>query len=375
MNEYAERIAVERYPLWRDRAPRLVALDLELTERCNNDCIHCCINRPVEDREARARELSTAEVENILGEAAGLGCLTVRFTGGEPLLRADFEELYLCARRLGMKVLLFTNARLITPRLAELFANVPPLVPIEVSVYGMRAESYEAVSRVPGSFAQFRRGVDLLEEQGVPFIVKSALLPPNKDEIEEFEAWAATLPWMHKPPGCAMFFDLRHRRDDPEKNRRIESLRVSCDKDLELLTRNDGDYVRERAEFRGKFMGPAGDRLFSCGAGTGGCVDAYGRFQPCLSLRAPEWSYDLRRGTLQDGLLNFFPRLKEIRATNPEYLARCAKCSLKGLCEQCPAKSWAESGTFDTPVEYLCQIAHAQARYLGLLESEQKGWT
>ena len=84
------------------------------------------------------------------------------------------------ARRLGMKVLLFTNACLITPHLADLFARIPPLVPIEITVYGMCQESYEAVTRTPGSFAQFRRGVNLLLERNMPFIVKSALLPPNR---------------------------------------------------------------------------------------------------------------------------------------------------------------------------------------------------
>jgi hypothetical protein len=47
---------------------------------------------------------------------------------------------------------------------------------------------------------------------------------------------------------------------------------------------------------------------------------------------------------------------------------------LKGLCEQCPGKSWAEYGTLDTPVEYLCQVAHAQARYLGLLNGGERAW-
>ena len=63
-----------------------------------------------------------------------------------------------------------------------------------------------------------------------------------------------------------------------------------------------------------------------------------------------------------------------MRATNPDYLERCARCFLKGLCEQCPAKSWTEHGTLDTPVEYLCQVAHAQARYLGLLAEGEQAW-
>ncbi len=71
---------------------------------------------------------------------------------------------------------------------------------MEVTVYGMHRESYEAVSRVAGSFVQFRRGVDLLLDRQIPFVVKAALLPPNRSEIDEFEAWAATIQRLTAPP-------------------------------------------------------------------------------------------------------------------------------------------------------------------------------
>jgi hypothetical protein len=47
---------------------------------------------------------------------------------------------------------------------------------------------------------------------------------------------------------------------------------------------------------------------------------------------------------------------------------------LKGLCEQCPARSWAEHRTLDTPVDYYCDIAHTEARVIGLLGKEEKAW-
>ena len=100
--------------LWKERQPLLGRVDFELTERCNNNCIHCYINLPTGDLGAKHRELPTRDLQHILVEAASLGCLDVRFTGGEPLLRDDFEELYLFARHQGLKVLLFTNATLIT---------------------------------------------------------------------------------------------------------------------------------------------------------------------------------------------------------------------------------------------------------------------
>jgi radical SAM protein with 4Fe4S-binding SPASM domain len=122
-------------------------------------------------------------------------------------------------------------------------------------------------------------------------------------------------------------------------------------------------------------MRPPEDRLFACGAGCGGgCVDAYGNFHLCLLLKDPDIAYNLKRGSLKDALTNLFPKIRETKAENPDYLSRCARCFLKGLCEQCPAKSWAEHGTLDTPVEYLCGVAHAQARFIGLLTENERAW-
>ena len=360
--------------LWKTAKPFLGRLDMELTERCNNNCIHCCINLPADDIEARKRELSTEEVKNILKEAVSLGCMSVRFTGGEPLLREDFQDLYIFARKLGLKVLLFTNATLITPELADLFSRIPPLKEIEVSVYGMKKRSYEAVTGIAGSFETAWTGINLLLKKKIPFIVKGALLPSNKDEIDEFETWAATIPWMDTSPSYSMFFDLRCRRDNVFKNDLIRKIRLFPQEGLDILTRRKDRYIKEMKEFCSKFMHPSGDKLFSCGAGCGGCVDAYGKFQPCMMLKHPDYAYDLKDGSLKDALENFFPKIREIKAVNPDYLKRCAKCFLKGLCEQCPVKSWAEHGTLDTPVEYLCEAAHVQARFLGLLGEDEEAW-
>lgn len=359
-------------------SPRLGSLDIELTERCNNNCIHCCINLPENDDQAKTREMSTEQVKTILTEAVNLGCLTVRFTGGEPLLRPDFADLYIFARSLGLKVMLFTNARLITPQLADLLTRTPPLEKIEISVYGMHPESYEAVSRAPGSFAQFRQGVDLLLERDVPFIVKAALLPPNRGEMEEYEAWAEKIPGMDHEPDYVMRFDLRRRRDDLVKNQMIESLRLSPEEVLCLLTSDEKKYRQGIKEFAKKFMRPAGDKIFHCGIGQVLCVDPYGYAQPCLGVRAPQFSINVISPNSEAPLANaleYYATLREMRSKNPEYLMRCAQCFLKGLCGQCPGKSWTENGTFDTPVEYFCAVAHAQARHMGWLKENEKAWT
>jgi radical SAM protein with 4Fe4S-binding SPASM domain len=353
--------------------PLLGSLDLELTERCNNNCIHCYINLPVDDS-AKERELTTPKIKDILTEAASLGCFTVRLTGGEPLLREDFEEIYIFARRLGLKVLLFTNATLITPPLADLFFRIPPGEKVEVSVYGMSKKSYEAVTKTSGSFKAAMRGIKLLQNKEIPFIVKAAFLPQNKSELDEFETWASTIPWMDKAPSYSAFFDLRARRDSEEKNKLIKKLRVPPEEAVQVLSRDRNRYLQEMKQFCAKFMRATGNKIFSCGLSHGGCVDAYGNFQPCMLLRHPDTVYDLRAGSLREALVELFPRIKEMKTQNSDYLARCSRCFLHGLCEQCPGKSWMEHGTLDTPIDYFCQVAHARALDLGLLQEGEQAW-
>jgi len=375
MPTYATQVQGHKADLWRGKSALLGRLDIELTERCNNNCAHCYINLPATDEAARARELDTRTLQGILIEAAALGCLTVRFTGGEPLLRPDFAELYLFARRLGLKVMIFSNATLLTADLADLFARVPPLERIEVTVYGMSERTYQRVSRVRGAHAAAWRGIKLLVERNIPFVVKGALVRPDEADVAAFEEWAKTLPAMSAQPSYAMFFNLRSRRDSAARNNMIRRLRLTPDEGLRFLARDPARLRTTQREFCQKFLGVPGDKLFSCGSGVGGgCVDAYGMLQPCMLLRHPAAVYDLQRGSLKDALTRFFPALRETRATNPDYLARCAHCFIKSLCDQCPAQSWMEHGTLDTPVQYFCDVAHAQARWLGLVGESESAW-
>ncbi len=360
--------------LWTEKTPPLNSIDIELTERCTNSCIHCYINLSASDKNALKRELSTEEWKDIIQKIADLGALEIRFTGGEPLLRPDFKELYIFTRKLGIKVLLFTNATLITNEIAELFAQIPPLQDIEITVYGMKKSSYEKVSGVTGSFTKFMNGIKNLKKKKVPFILKGAVLPPNRNEMKEFEKWAMKISNLNKKPQYSMFFDLRGRRDNEEKNKSIKNLRLSPDQGLEILTADKKLCKKEMVDFVKTFLKIPNTKLFNCGAGVGGSIDAYGVYQPCLLLRHPDVTFNLKKFSLKRILNEKIQALKHMEAVDPAYLEKCAKCFLKGLCEQCPAKSWSEHGTLDTPVEYLCAAAHAQAQYLGLIEKDEKGW-
>ena len=357
--------------LWKKSSPLLKAIDIELTERCNNNCRHCCINLPEHDMAAQAKEMTTAQCKDILRQAADLGALTVRFTGGEPLLRNDFEELYLFARRLGMRVLLFTNGRLISPAIADLFSRIPPIERIELTVYGMTQATYEAVTRKKNSFAEFKAGLNRLLERKIPFFVKGTLFPENRHEINDFLSWAKRLPWMDSLPSFAMFLELRHRRDSMIKNKQIAKMRMTPDEGIKILTMQPELYREEMIKFCKNFLSQPTDMIFNCNASNTICIDAYGKIQYCLALRHPNTVLDSRQYSLEHMVKKFIPELRSRRSRNADFLKRCANCFLRNFCEGCPGKSWNEYGSLDQPVDYWCQIAHQQARYLKLIADEE----
>lgn len=352
---------------------RLPHLTIELTDRCNNNCQHCYINLPAQDPQALGKEMSSEFIKNLILQAADLGCLDLRFTGGEPLLRKDFSELYHFSRKNGFKVLLSTNARLITPDFVNLFKSLPPGQLINITVYGMSSETYDKVSGVKGSYEEFLRGVNLLEENHIAFALRMAVLPDNQLEVPAYEDWIKNLFNGKQKPVYVINFSQRARHDNPEKNHRIREIRGKPEEMIDLLARVD-HYFGELRDFCRQFTGLISEKLFVCGFGQSICIDAYGFAQGCLLLRHPDMLYNLHSGALAEALHIFFPKFSNRRAIHPLFLSRCANCCLRGLCAQCPAHSWMEHGTLDTPVEFQCRVAHAHARKLGLLSAEENGW-
>ena len=177
---YFDVVPLPEFSLWEKIKNKrfLVSFDLEITARCNNNCRHCYINLPANHKNAKQRELSCEELKEIAAEAVSMGALWCLITGGEPLLRPDFEKIYLTLKRLGLLVSVFTNATLIKKAHIELFRRYPPR-DIEVTIYGVTEETYERVTRKPGSFAAFMQGLDRLFKSGINVRLKAMTLRSN----------------------------------------------------------------------------------------------------------------------------------------------------------------------------------------------------
>ncbi len=361
--------SLTHFPLWdrmKDkRAP--ISFDLEVTARCNNDCLHCYINLPAGDPQAKDKELSLAEIHRVADEAVSLGAIWCLVTGGEPLLREDFFDIYLALKRKGLLVSVFTNACLITRQHGELFKKYPPR-DLEVTVYGATRETYEAVTRRPGSFSAFRSGLDLLLAAGVKVRLKAMAMRANVHELPEIARFCRgrTSDYFRFDPLLHLRFDGNRQRNEEIKGQRLSP--------EEIVAIEQADPERFQALKKGcdQLIAPACtepgcDHLFHCGAGLGSFSVSYdGRFRLCSSLWHPHCVYNLRRGNLRVAWEQLVPKVREMRSKNREFLERCRACPLFNLCYWCPAHAHLESGQPDAWVKYFCRVARARAQALGI---------
>ncbi|MEM5436912.1 pyrroloquinoline quinone biosynthesis protein PqqE [Paraburkholderia diazotrophica] len=158
-------------PLW---------LLAELTYRCPLHCAFCY--NPVDYTDHRD-ELSTAQWINVLREARKLGAAQLGFSGGEPLMRDDLEELVAEAHRLGFYTNLITSGVGLTDaRLGVLKAN--GLDHIQLSFQDSTQELNDFLSSTR-TFDLKNRVARSIKAHGFPMVLNCVLHRYNLPHVDK----------------------------------------------------------------------------------------------------------------------------------------------------------------------------------------------
>ena len=326
---------------------------LESTFRCNLECVHCYVNKPAGSAEERSREVPLKRLKALVDEMVEAGCVNLLLTGGEVLVRPDFPELYLHALGRGLLVTVFTNGTMVSERIADLFDRHRPLL-VEISLYGMTRETYERVTRVPGSYQRCLDGIRRLLDRGVPLKLKTMVMSWNQHELPAMRQFARELGLGFKHDG------LLNARVDCGASRYGEVQVPPAELvALEMAEPETRERLQATAEEIRALAGQEWDDpyVYSCGAGqVAFTVDPYGRLQMCqLSRRA---AFDLREESFASIWNERFPAL---RARPWQENAVCRRCNLTPLCGSCPGAAELETGDIQALVPEFCRIAHGRA--------------
>jgi len=322
-----------------------IAGGLEITQHCHLKCIHCYIaDQPIDYK----KELSTDEICNTLTEMADCGCLWLLITGGEPLVRKDFSDIYQHAKELGMIVTVFTSATDITERIVRLFIAYPPFL-VEATLHGATEITFDAIAGVRGAFRKFQRGIRLLEEGKIPFHLKMIAMRQNVQEVEDARQLALNM-------GAGDFRFDPMINADLSHSPKVADLRVAIKDAIKLdhlePYRKRWERVYHNAINR-QATAPQSSNglLFPCRAGK--CsfsISSDGQLLPCILARTP--AFNLRRIPFSEAWKALSDYTNNARMERENL---CLKCSVKA-CPKCPAWGYLEHGDLNLKSRFACAL-------------------
>ncbi len=139
---------------WLFKEARPLAVTVAVTSRCQLECVHCSAASP----HKAGPDMSRAEIEKVINESVNLGVSNITFTGGEPLMRPDIEELVAMVARLNTVALIFTNALALSEKKA-LALKEAGLTAVFISLDSHDPVEHDRLRGLQGSFQAVREGV------------------------------------------------------------------------------------------------------------------------------------------------------------------------------------------------------------------------
>ncbi len=329
----------------------------EITSQCNMRCLHCASNLG-EKNWPRGEELTLEECLRVCKELAELGCGKLVISGGEAVLRPDWEIIAERAISLGMFVSLISNGYLINNGLARRMREVG-LCRVAISIDGLE-QTHNHIRRNPRSFTQALAAIRHLRAEGLPVNVVTQANRRNLSELSHLEG-------LMVESGVDIWriqvgVPLGRMREHSELVLSPDELPALADFIVEAKRRsvvrisvgdNVGYFSRHEPELRGTEDTENLPFWSGCYAGCLSIgIESNGNVKGCLSLQSAEFiEGNLRRQSLRE-IWERSGAFAYTRNFEPQNLrGSCEECEYGEICRGgCSFLAFATSGRlYDNP--------------------------
>jgi len=348
-----------------------IAGNFELTARCNFNCPMCYVHLTPEQLKASGREELTAQQWLDIARAAkDRGMVFALLTGGEPLVRKDFFEIYDGMRKMGILISINSNGSMLKGPILERFLEAPPLR-FNISLYGGSNDTYRNMCGLP-VYDQVKENIRALRQAGVDVSLNLSITPYNKDDLRRIYEDAVELD-VNVKASSYMYPSVRVNGEQYGCGNRLsceESAKYSVEWDL---LRFPEEVFEQRAQKMAQFQPLESDGCpvevgegVRCRAGsTSFWMTWDGRMLPCGMMTSPaarplEMGFDAAWEHIRT-------ETKKIRTP-----AKCVSCDYKEVCGACAAVYFTETGKFDEVPEYVCRRAEEIVRQTQAAVRERK---
>ena len=129
-------------------------MDIAITFKCQNDCVHCYTGGPHE-----TAELDTAQWKKVIAQLSQIGVFILTFTGGEPTLREDLSELLHYAQDKGMVTGLITNGRKLKDKVNVKALEEAGLDFVQITLESHKPKVHDLMTSAEGSWKETVVGI------------------------------------------------------------------------------------------------------------------------------------------------------------------------------------------------------------------------
>ncbi len=331
------------------KTPQIFGLQIEVSSRCNERCIHCYIPNEKKD-EGEDMQLET--ILRVLDEAKEMGTLQVTLSGGELFMHKEIGIILRHARRNDFIISILSNLTLLTDQHIALLKEVNPSL-VQVSLHSMKAEEHDAITLVKGSFIKTKNAIERLVADDIPVQISCPVMKLNRKSYKDVLVYANQL-----RTKAYTDFIMMAQADHSTNNL---AQRISIEETAELLTdmlEFDRDYLDTTLQQEPRsFDIEKFKKMPICGVGVDNiCLTANGDYYPCAG-----WQGMVVGNAYKQSLKEIWensPELKQLRTITNGSFPQCIICEARDFCAMCLVRNYNENnGDMFKITKHFCDVA------------------
>jgi SynChlorMet cassette radical SAM/SPASM protein ScmF len=348
--------------------PNLTSLYINPTKYCNLCCKHCWIAPPNREKVAGGDgEISVKEMIEVIKVAKELGLLSVKLTGGEPLLRPDLKGLLEFCSVSDIGVWIETNGTLITEDTVQMLKDTSVSF-ISVSLDSSIEDKHDAFRGRIGTFKQTVQGIKRLVKEG---FTPQIIMTLYRENINDFGHFLSLMKQIGVDDVKVNIISCIGRGHEMQLSGMVPTVREVLDfrEELKSLKKSFNGYVFLDIPAAFKSLEDLKKRNFGkCAVKNILGLLSDGRVSLCgvgyLDEKLVFGNITGNTAALKDIWLHN-PTLKRIREDIPLKLEGvCAVCVFKNMCMgSCRAEAYYEGGDLITAPSRFCQEAYEEGLF------------
>jgi len=333
--------------------PKLMSLQIELTSKCNERCVHCYI-----PHESKVTSMEPQLFYAVLKQCWEMGVWNLTLSGGEPMLHKNFCEFLRKCKEYDFAVDVLSNLTLLDDEIVgELKANC--LSSVQVSLYSMNPDIHDTITQAKGSWEKTMKAILKLVENDIPLQISCPVMKQNQD------CHVAVMNWANEIKARVISDYMMIAKYD----RSTQNLanRLSLDEVAKVIY----GIVENNPKYRNLMLNAdvleeekrdiSNDII--CGVCISGiCMVANGDVYPC-----PGWqSYivgNVRNIPLQE-IWERSERVRYLRGIRKKDFPKCLACEDRAFCDMCMVRNANENSDGD-PFKintHFCNVAKLNRR-------------